>query len=67
MCKMVKPITRTTEIRHVSPLEKSKLAEILNNVNSWKILMEIIPKKLKDPENLETSDNKFKYNRDDIK
>lgn len=67
MCKMVKPITRTTEIRHVSPLEKSKLAEILNNVNSWKILMEIIPKKLKDPENLETNDNEFKYNRDDIK
>lgn len=65
---MTRPISRTTEIRHVSQLAKSQLGEILDRINSWKTLMAIIPSTLNDPETIdESEDAPLKYSTDDIK
>lgn len=57
--------SRDTEIRHISSADVFKLGQILDQTNSWKKLMRIIPRNLST--STSESDTIKKYNNDHIR
>lgn len=57
------------ELRHLSISQTAQLSQILDNNDSWKSLMEKIPKNLNDIQNVANDSNKIsrKYSADNIK
>lgn len=54
--------TRKTELRHISPAELSRVAQLLNQTFAWKKLMQSVPFELTDREHLNEGKNKYNVN-----
>lgn len=62
--------TRRTEVRHITPAQLIKIAEILNQTPTnpaWKRLMQTVPYELTHPEDLSFNECKFKYTHNHIR
>lgn len=55
--------TRRTEVRHISPAELVKVAQLLNQAFAWKKLMQAVPSELTHPEDLNECKQKYNYNQ----
>lgn len=62
-------VTRNMELRHLSISDTARLSQILDNNDSWKSLMEKIPKNLDDIQNVANDAQRItrKYSADNIK